>query len=98
MSDIFVTETMAELSARQGRIADAIGIYRRLLDGASSADDRRAKWVERLSALEGGAAAEPDGDAEPYADIKISPGVAVVSRYDVPFAAVVVSSVAPAAV
>jgi septum site-determining protein MinC len=76
VSDIFVTETMAELSARQGRIADAIGIYRRLLGGASSADDRRAKWAARLSALEGGAAAEPDGDVEPYADIKISPGVA----------------------
>ncbi len=28
--DLFVTETMAELSARQGRTADAIAIYRRL--------------------------------------------------------------------
>lgn len=76
MSDIFVTETMAELSARQGRVADAIGIYRRLLDGASSADGRRTKWVERLSALEGGVTSEPDGSDEPYAAISTSPAVA----------------------
>jgi septum site-determining protein MinC len=50
-SDIFVTETMAELSARQGRIAEAIAIYRRLLDGAPAVDTRRVKWDARLSAL-----------------------------------------------
>jgi septum site-determining protein MinC len=55
--DIFVTETMAELSARQGRTADAIAIYRRLLDGAAPADDRRTRWTARLAALESGAPA-----------------------------------------
>jgi septum site-determining protein MinC len=49
--DIFVTETMAELSARQGRTADAVAIYRRLLDGAPAADERRAGWTARLAAL-----------------------------------------------
>ena len=50
--DLFVTETMAELSARQGRLADAASIYRRLLAGGAS-EDRRARWRLRLAALEG---------------------------------------------
>jgi septum formation inhibitor MinC len=54
--DIFVTETMAELSARQGRTPDAIAIYRRLLDGAAPGDERRTRWADRLAALESGAA------------------------------------------
>src|SRR5581483_10503285 len=54
--DLFVTETMAELSARQGRTADAIAIYRRLLIGAA-AGDRRERWTLRLAALEGTAIA-----------------------------------------
>jgi septum site-determining protein MinC len=49
--DLFVTETMAELSARQGRSADAVAIYRRLLAG-SPTSDRRARWEARLAALE----------------------------------------------
>ncbi len=54
--DLFVTETMAELSARQGRTADAIAIYRRLLGGAGAgAGDRRERWERRLAALESGA-------------------------------------------
>lgn len=50
-NELFATETMAELCARQGRTADAIGIYRRLLT-ERSADERRAKWAARLTALE----------------------------------------------
>lgn len=50
--DLFVTETMAELSARQGRLADAAAIYRRLL-AAGGAGDKRASWEARLAALEG---------------------------------------------
>ncbi len=60
-SDIFVTETMAELSARQGRSTDAMAIYRRLIEGASPADERRTRWAARLAALEAGPAAEPAG-------------------------------------
>ena len=50
--DLFVTETMAELSARQGRIADAIAIYRRLIAGAA-AGERLLRWERRLATLEG---------------------------------------------
>ncbi len=52
--DLFVTETMAELSARQGRIGDAVAIYRRLLAGGA-VGDRRARWELRLAALSGAA-------------------------------------------
>ena len=54
--DLFVTETMAELSARQGRTADAVAIYRRLIAGAA-AGERRERWERRLAALEGTAIA-----------------------------------------
>jgi septum site-determining protein MinC len=52
---LFATETMAELSARQGRIADAVAIYRHLLAGRSGCpadDERLARWLARLAALE----------------------------------------------
>ena len=52
---MFATETMAELSARQGRVADAVSIYRHLLSGAE-ADERVEKWKGRLAELEAGAA------------------------------------------
>jgi septum site-determining protein MinC len=51
---MFATETMAELSARQGRLADAVAIYRHLLSEAE-ADERTAKWKARLAELEAGA-------------------------------------------
>jgi septum formation inhibitor MinC len=54
--DLFVTETMAELSARQGRTGDAIAIYHRLLAG-DVAGDRRHRWERRLAELEGRAIA-----------------------------------------
>ncbi|HXJ20752.1 MAG TPA: septum site-determining protein MinC [Polyangia bacterium] len=57
---LFATETMAELSARQGRTADAVSIYRHLLRGAESdpaAADRIERWRSRLLELEGGAGA-----------------------------------------
>jgi septum site-determining protein MinC len=62
LSDLFVTETMAELSARQGRVSEAVAIYRRLLAGllaGASDDERRSRWSTRLQALEqGGSGAE----------------------------------------
>src|SRR5678816_3188182 len=59
-SELFVTETMAELSARQGRTADAIAIYRRLLGSAGPGDERRERWAARLAVLEDGSAGTPD--------------------------------------
>jgi septum formation inhibitor MinC len=54
LDTMFATETMAELSARQGRVADAVSIYRHLLSGAES-DGRSEKWRGRLAELEAGA-------------------------------------------
>jgi septum site-determining protein MinC len=54
LDTMFATETMAELSARQGRVADAVAIYRHLLSGAE-ADERLEKWKGRLAELEAGA-------------------------------------------
>ena len=62
--DLFVTETMAELSARQGRTADAVAIYRRLLGGVP-APDRRVRWEARLAALEAAVSAGAGGGQGP---------------------------------
>jgi len=68
LDTMFATETMAELSARQGRLADAMAIYRHLIAGAEgsagggSADSARVeKWKGRLADLEagGGGSAAP---------------------------------------
>ena len=56
LDTMFATETMAELSARQGRLADAVAIYRHLLTGAEPSE-RTEKWKVRLAELESGAAA-----------------------------------------
>jgi septum site-determining protein MinC len=62
--DLFATETMAELCARQGRVADAAAIYRRLLAGPAD-DQRRARWAERLQALEHAQAPAADRAPQP---------------------------------
>lgn len=71
---LFATETMAELSARQGRTADAVSIYRQLVRGAEAkdvADDataaRLARWRARLAELDPGAPAAPVPPAPPAA-------------------------------
>jgi septum site-determining protein MinC len=48
---LFATETMAELCARQGRLADAAAIFGRLLRKDPNAPSA-ARWAERLAALE----------------------------------------------
>ncbi len=53
LDTMFATETMAELSARQGRVADAVAIYRHLLRGAE-ANEGTEKWKRRLAELEAG--------------------------------------------
>jgi septum site-determining protein MinC len=52
--ELFGTETMAELCARQGRLAEAVAIYRRLC--ARADDERHGRWSARLSELEAQAA------------------------------------------
>src|SRR5262245_28263981 len=49
-TDLFATDTMAELCARQGRTAEAIAIFSRLLE-KSPGDERAARWAERREAL-----------------------------------------------
>jgi septum formation inhibitor MinC len=64
--EMFGTETMAELYARQGRLADAITVYRRLL-ATGPAAERRERWLARLEILDRvrvGAAAGKSLDAE----------------------------------
>jgi len=76
--DVFVTETMAELSARQGRTAEAVAIYRRLIERAPAQDERRPRWADRLATLERAAAAG-EGAATPPA-----PGAAASARAAAP--------------
>ena len=60
MDNLFATETMAELSARQGRVADAVAIYRHLVGAAVGArpdapdeDASVERWRARIAELEG---------------------------------------------
>jgi hypothetical protein len=74
---IYQTETMAELCARQGRIGEAIGIYRQLT-GLVTDSALRARWQRRLAILE--ARWQPAGEREaPPADLPLppAPGVSV---------------------
>ncbi len=48
--DLFETETMAELCARQGRQQDALLIYQRLIETAPQAS-RHASWVARADEI-----------------------------------------------
>jgi septum site-determining protein MinC len=50
--ELFGTETMAELCARQGRLEDARTIYRRLCARGGEDHERLARWSARLRALE----------------------------------------------
>ena len=61
MDPLFATETMAALSERQGRVADAVAIYRHLVSAAEAAptgasDDaaRVARWKARIADLDCG--------------------------------------------
>ena len=51
VAEVFATETMAELCVRQGRVGEAVAIYRRLIADPSRGA-RHGQWLERLGALE----------------------------------------------
>ncbi len=91
VAGLFATETMAELSARQGRTADAVAIYRQLVRGAEpdgakagatdpSALERLARWRARLAQLEKGPgpAAAP-APTPPPASLRVHGAPAVVA-------------------
>jgi len=82
--DMFATATMAELSARQGRVADAIAIYRQLLRGAASEDaERVAKWQARLTELESGVTVAAPAPAAPRA-APAAPRIEVAAAREIP--------------
>ena len=73
---LYETETMAELCARQGRLGEAIAIYRRLLDDKID-DATRSRARARLRTLE--ASWQPVREMEaPPADIPLPPSPGVV--------------------
>jgi len=89
LDTMFATETMAELSARQGRLADAMAIYRHLIagaersgEGASPPDSTRVgKWKDRLAELAGSgssASAAPTLTAPPESPAPARPNAAEV--------------------
>jgi septum site-determining protein MinC len=61
LDNLFATETMAELSARQGRVADAVAIYRHLVGAATEPASVESasvqRWKARIAELEGDGAA-----------------------------------------
>ena len=81
--ELYETETMAELFARQGRLQEAVAIYRRLLDTHAGSERHIARWHDRLSNLEqawghaAGEEVEPDPIPLPRA-----PGVHVTANDD----------------
>jgi hypothetical protein len=82
MEHLFETETMAELCARQGRVSEAIAIFRELADTAAD-PDTRARARARLTTLE--ASWQPLRVAEiPPADLALPsvPGVALLVGED----------------
>jgi septum site-determining protein MinC len=88
VDNLFATETMAELSARQGRLAEAVAIYQHLVRAAEAArgdDPRVAKWQARIAALEGGSGAAPSPPAA-------APQAAVAARAEVEPAVVAASA------
>jgi hypothetical protein len=77
MEHLYETETMAELCARQGRLSEAIAIFRELAETAPD-PDTRARARTRLAGLE--ASWQPLRVAEvPPADVALPavPGVSV---------------------
>jgi hypothetical protein len=82
MEHIYETETMAELCARQGRLSEAIAIFRELAENASDSK-MRARARTRLTALQ--ATWQPLRVTEtPPADLDLpqSPGVSVLVGED----------------
>jgi septum site-determining protein MinC len=67
VEEVFATDTMAELCARQGRLAEAAAIFGRLLQ-RDPEDARAARWTERLAELRAQAVngvAPPSGAPSP---------------------------------
>ena len=79
LDTMFATETMAELSARQGRVADAVAIYRHLLTDAAPSE-LTDKWKRRLAELQAG----PTSATPPPGAVSSAPPSAVPPTADPP--------------
>jgi hypothetical protein len=82
--ELYETETMAELCARQGRPHEAIAIFRRLIHTHPGAQ-RRGRWSSRLEALERtwGKSTGAVGEVPPAPiALPAAPGVTVETRED----------------
>lgn len=83
--ELYETETMAELCARQGRLQEAVAIYRRLLDTDAAAGRQPLidRWSARLDDLEQawGHAAGEEVEPEPV-PLPRPPGVNVIANDD----------------
>jgi septum site-determining protein MinC len=77
-TDLFATDTMAELCARQGRTAEAVAIFSRLLE-KSPDDQRAARWAERRAALAAQSFDGPAPAADPQPVAAPAPAVAPVA-------------------
>src|SRR3954464_13707264 len=85
LDTMFATETMAELSARQGRVADAVAIYRHLLTDAAPGE-LTDKWKRRLAELQA-APPGPTSAAPPAPPSAAPPRPAANEPVDAPAAA-----------
>jgi hypothetical protein len=80
--ELYETETMAELCARQGRPHEAIAIYRRLID-THPGSQRRGRWTSRLDALVRAWGHAAGDEIEPLPiPLPRAPGVAVQASDD----------------
>lgn len=75
--ELYETETMAELCARQGRLGEAVAIYKHLALLAAT-PEQRARIHARLALLEARWQPEPAPHGPPpEVEIPVAPGVAV---------------------
>ena len=81
-NELYETETMAELCAKQGRPSEAIAIFQRLID-SHAGSLRRGRWEDRLEALERawGHAAGEQIEPEPI-PLPLANGVSVAANDD----------------
>lgn len=85
--ELFGTETMAELCVRQGRLGDALAIYKRLC-ARGDGDERLARWSERLRWLEANATSPAKSEAP--AEARPAPAAPSVAEAPAPATALVV--------
>ena len=80
-NELYETETMAELCARQGRPGEAVAIYRRLCESHPGAE-HEPRWLERLEVLLRQTGRADQEIAPTQIPLPAAPGVAVAANDD----------------